>query len=168
MKTLRSHFIRHIKRFGDHILYWSFIILTVHVRFVLGFIVAPQCPWACSDALQLFHDNAVGWRIGEYCPYKYVCPPQRVPDHSAAAQVLDLESQATVSVIRLEQCVVGVWAKELKMNTHIYHEHTAWILSQITIRFLGTWVQSGSSWLKPFPQKKWLSAMLTAHQEATD
>lgn len=114
--------MRLIKNFGDDILYWNFIILTVHMHCLLGFCVPTQCPWACSAALQLFHDKAVGWCIGEYCPYKNMCPPQWVPDHSAAAQVLDLESQVTVSVVRLKQCVVGVWAKELRMNTHIYHE----------------------------------------------
>lgn len=51
-----------------------------------------------------------------------MCPPQRVLDHSTAAQVLDLKAQVTVPVICLKQCVVGVRAEELERNKHIvYH-----------------------------------------------
>lgn len=50
-----------------------------------------------------------------------MCPPQGVPDHSAAAKVLNLKAQLTVSVVCLKQCVVGVWAKELQMKTQTYH-----------------------------------------------
>lgn len=65
-------------------------------------------PELCSAALQLLHNKAAGWCVGEYCPHKNMCPPQRVSDHSAAAQVLDLKAQVTVPVIRLKQCVVCV------------------------------------------------------------
>ena len=37
-----------------------------------------------------------------------MCPPQGVPDRSAAAEVLNLKAQLTVSVICLKQCVVCV------------------------------------------------------------
>lgn len=50
-----------------------------------------------------------------------MCPPQSVSDYSAAAQVLDLEAQVMVPIICLKQRVVGVWAKELERDTHIYH-----------------------------------------------
>lgn len=74
----------------------------------------------CSAALQLLHYKAAGWCVCKYCPHKNICPPHSVSDHSAAAQVLDLEAQMTVLVICLKQCVVGVRAKELERNTHIY------------------------------------------------
>lgn len=41
-------------------------------------------------------------------------PPQRVSDHSAAAQVLSLEAKMTVALVRLKQCAVGVRPKELE------------------------------------------------------
>lgn len=44
--------------------------------------------------------------------------PQRVLDDSAAAEVLDVEAQVTVPVVRLKQRVVGVRPKELRRNTH--------------------------------------------------
>lgn len=50
-----------------------------------------------------------------------MCPPQRVPDHSAAAQVINMKAQMMVPVVRLKQCVIGKGAKELEMNTDIYH-----------------------------------------------
>lgn len=56
----------------------------------------------CLAALQLVHDEAVCWCIGEYCPHKYMCPPQQVTDHFAAAKVLNLEAQVTVPVICLK------------------------------------------------------------------
>lgn len=74
-----------------------------------------------SVALQLLHDKTVWWCIGEYCPHKNMRPPQRVLDHSAAAQVLNLKAQVTVPVICLKQCVVGVRTKELGRNKNIYH-----------------------------------------------
>lgn len=131
-----------IKNFGDDVLDWSFIILTVHMR------LATQCPWASSAALQLLHDKAAGWCIGEYCPHKNVCPPQRVPDHSAAAQVLDLKAQVTVSVIRLKQCVVGVWAKELGMNTHLSYSFLITSISRKSAVVLNTiiFIKSESNW----------------------
>lgn len=77
-------------------------------------------PRACSATLQLLHDRAGRWCTGEYCPHKNVCPPQRVSDHSATSQIFNLKSKVTVSLIRLKECVVGKWAKELVMNTRYY------------------------------------------------
>lgn len=45
---------------------------------------------------------AVGWSVGEYGTYEDMSPPHRVSDHSAAAQVLDVETQVTVPVVRLK------------------------------------------------------------------
>lgn len=67
-------------------------------------------------AQQLLHDVAVRWRVGEYCSYKDVRVPQRMLDHSAAAQVLDVKAQVTVPVVRLKQSVVGVRPKELRRS----------------------------------------------------
>lgn len=75
----------------------------------------------CSAALQLLHDKTVWWCVSEYRPHENVCPPQRVSDHSAAAQVLNLKAQVPVPVVCLKQCVVGVRAKKLGRNKHIYH-----------------------------------------------
>ena len=90
-------------------------------RDLTSFNNSPKSLNLCSAALKLLHNKAAGWRVGEYCPNKNVSPPQSVSDHSAAAQVLDLETQVAVPVIGLKQCVVGVRAKELEKNTHIYH-----------------------------------------------
>lgn len=64
--------------------------------------------------LQLLHDVAAGWRVGENGSDERVRAPQRVTDHFAASEVFDLETQVTVSLVRLEQRVVGVGAEELQ------------------------------------------------------
>lgn len=75
------------------------------------------CLWARLSAQQFLHDVAVRWRTGEYCSYKDMRVPQRVLDHSAAAEVLDVKAQVTVPVVSLKQSVVGVRPKELWKNT---------------------------------------------------
>jgi hypothetical protein len=40
-----------------------------------------------------------------------------VSDHLAATQVLDLEAQVAVALVRLKECVVGVRAEELEGET---------------------------------------------------
>lgn len=81
----------------------------------LALLVQP-CLSSHLPAQQFLHDVAVRWRVGEYCPYKDVRVPQRMLDHSAAAQVLDVKAQVTVPVVRLEQSVVGVRSKELRRS----------------------------------------------------
>lgn len=67
-------------------------------------------------SLQLLHDVAAGWRIGENASYEHVRAPQRVTDHFTASEVFDLETQVAVSLVCLEQRVVGVGAEELHMD----------------------------------------------------
>lgn len=54
--------------------------------------------------------------VGEEGAHKDVGPPRRVADGLAAAQVLDGKAQLLVSVVGLEQHVVGVSAEELQVD----------------------------------------------------
>lgn len=58
---------------------------------------------------------AAGWSVGENGSDEHVRAPQRVTDHFTASQVFDLETQVPVSLVCLEQGVVGVRAEELRM-----------------------------------------------------
>lgn len=73
--------------------------------------------------LQISYGQGGWWGVGTYCPHKNPSSPQSVSDHSAAAQVLDLEAQVTVPVISLKQRVVGVRTKKLgKHKRHNINE----------------------------------------------
>lgn len=67
-------------------------------------------------SLQLLHDVAAGWRVGENASYVHVSAPQRVTDHFTASEVFDLEAQVAVSLIRFEQRGVGVGAEKLHVE----------------------------------------------------
>lgn len=103
------------------------MLITVDAHIVICLVIClgvdsplmeTPCLSFCSASLQLVHDKAAGWCVCEYCPHKGVCPPQRVSDHSATAEILYLKAQVTVPVICLEQCVTCVGAKELGRKRH--------------------------------------------------
>ena len=77
----------------------------------------PSPQYQRSVPVEHLHDWAVGRCVGENGPHEHVRAPQLVSDHLAAAQVLDLEAQFAVPLVRLKQRVVGVRAEELGVKT---------------------------------------------------
>ncbi len=67
-----------------------------------------------------FHDTLNDRRVcggrGEYCPYKGERPPHRVMDALATAQVDDVKTKVSESVISLKQSGIGVCTVELGNN----------------------------------------------------
>ena len=80
-----------------------------------------------SVPLELLHDRAPGRRVGEHGAHEHVRAPQGVADHLAAAQVLDLEAQQAVALVRLKQRVVGVGAEELRGGDKHTRQGPGWL-----------------------------------------
>lgn len=64
-------------------------MFTMRTNMYYTVLIAAQltCVLSCPA-----HDKGAVWCIGEYCPHKNMCPPQLMSNHSAAAQVLNLEA----------------------------------------------------------------------------